>query len=425
MSNVAILTNFQVINPWYSLTGIVRDQARMLSRHGHKVYVFLSENYKHIDGDLPPGVIACPEVPFANLTDYRGNEQMSNEHWETAKRSKDMLLRRMAELKIDFAFTHDIVFIGWNKPYAMGLQGVGDSVPGVTWLHWIHSIPSGNRPWWDMKLYGNNHYLVYPNKTDRDNVIRRFKAADDHVLTIPHIKDLRVMFNFPESANKIIDKYPKLMQADIVQIYPASTDRLSAKRVALLMNFFSRFKAAGKSVFLFIANQWATHHKHHENISQYYMKGRSQNLIPHQDIIFSSSMEIEGYEFEIGVPSATLMSLMQLANLFIFPTDHETFGLVLPEAILASGALCVINKSLPMQLEVGGKAALSYHFGSYQQQFRVSPEYEERIVKDIIHELDTNTSLSTRTFMRQTYNFDALYHDFYAPTMTRLKEAKS
>jgi hypothetical protein len=249
------------------------------------------------------------------------------------------------------------------------------------------------------------------------------------------------MFNFSEATCKIIDEHPALMQADIVQVYPASSDRFEAKRVSEVIRIFGYIKSLGFSVCLMIANQWATTQKHYANIAEYKELGKKYGLEPEKNLIFTSTLEttqsVNHYhehkldmtmpvgktDYKVGVPSSILFQLMQLSNLFIFPTDHETFGLVLPEVSLASGALCVLNRSLQMQAEVSGGNTLFFDFGSFTNHHNRpdQDEYLKQIAMVIIGRMQENDGILTRTFMRKKYNYDSLYAKYYAPIMAELR----
>jgi len=422
MAKIAILTTFQEFNEWYSLTGIVSDQARMLTEYGNEVFLFVNEHFNDKKNQFTdPHVHVIPKIPFAHLIDYQSVKDLTTDHDAIADRTRNVLIETFKEYKIDTVFTHDLVFTGWNLPYALGIQRIQDQLPGVNWLHWVHSIPTRFSDWWDMAAYGPGHKIVYPNVTDSVRVAENYRTTTANIRVIPHIKDLRVMFDFAEETCEIIDHYPELMQADIVQIYPASSDRFDAKRVAEVIKIFGYIKSLGHSVCLFIANQWATTAKHYANIKEYYVLGAKHGLVPYKDLIFSST--IPGDKYKVGVPSKILTQLMMMSNLFVFPTREETFGLVLPEVSLASGALCVLNRSLQMQMEVSGYNTLFFDFGSYTNAHNndQGDEYFKAIALCILGRMQENDSLLTRSFMRKKYNYDSLYAKYYAPIMAETR----
>ena len=114
---------------------------------------------------------------------------------------------------------------------------------------------------------------------------------------------------------------------------------------------------------------------------------------------------------------------MMMSNLFIFPTREETFGLVLPEVALASGALCVLNTSLRMMAEVGGGNTLYFEFGSYTSDHicKDKDQYLKDLAKIILGRMQENDGILTRTFMRKKYNYDNLYAKYYAPIMAETR----
>lgn len=419
MSNVAILTNFQSFNPWYSLTGIARDQANMLSEYGNQVSLFVDERFQ--DEPFIPSAKFFPKIPAADLHDYQNNEPLSAEHEVVAAETADMLINSMTELAIDAAFTHDFIFTGWNKPYAYGIMQAAAKLPKITWLHWVHSVPSNPKDWWNLSLYPGMHRIIYPNKTDSLRVAECFRTPIEAIKVIPHIKDLRVMFDFDDDTKVLIDSFPGLMQSDVVQIYPASADRFPSKGVADVIKIIAGIKQLGHSVCLFIANQWATTAKHHADITEYNEIGRKYGLVPGKELIFSSG--IKDTKYKLGVPARNLYQLMMLSNLFVFPTTHETFGLVLPEVSLASGALCVLNKSLQMQQEISGFNTMYLNFGAFDNLWE--PENRDDILMQyaiiIMGRMQENDAVLTRSHMRKTYNYDNLYKKYYAPIMAEAR----
>lgn len=430
MGKIAILTNFMEMVPGYSLTGIVADQCLMFQRYGHEVHVYVNEQYNpkydeewgrrlRLDEENPVSIHRS--TPFSHLIDYTSIEDVSEEHIEIANKTEEMIRDDLADF--DFIITHDLIFTGWNVPYAIGIRKACPHLPKPRWLHWVHSIPSGNRNWWRIQDYGPHHKIIFPNKTDRRRVAEQFAGYDDNVRFIPHIKDLRTWADFGTDACDFIEDYPDVMQADVVQIYPASTDRLSAKGVKKVMRIFSTFKSLGLSVCLVIANQWATGKQRKEDVNSYIKTARAVGLIPNQEVIFTSEWrkpdpEGEGV-YAVGIPRRMLRELAMCANVFIFPTVEESFGLASPEILLTSGCMPVVNKSLTMQSEVYGGYGLYFDFGSHEHNF--APEnwnsYLLQVGKIIAGRMRDNEAIQAKTFMRQRYNMDAVYHRDYAPVM--------
>jgi hypothetical protein len=432
---VAILTCFQEFIPGYSLTGIVKDQVRMLTRHGHEVKLFVQTAYhakqhpapaedysveeaRKLGGQETGKLEIKPLVPFAHLKDYRNVGEVTPEHKETAKQTAEMLVRELAG--VDVISTHDWIFTGWNLPYWLGCVEASKDLPNARWLHWIHSVPSGDKDWWDIRPHRPRHKLVFPNATDRLVAAERYRGAIEDVRVIHHIKDLRSWFDFAPETCEVIDRVPGIMQADVVQILPASADRLSAKRVREVILIFSHLKRMGQSVCLLIANQWATARQHKESVEQYHQVAQRENLKVGEEVVFTSTLK---KEWEVGISQRMVRELFQCSNLFIFPTREESFGLVVPESALSGGMLQVLNKSLDQQVEVSGNHALYFDFGSYRRIHTI--ENEQQYLKDIaliiLGRMRENESLMEKTFARQRYNMDYLYMHEYAPVMAEAR----
>lgn len=415
LKKVAILTTFKEFIPGYSLTGIVWDQFQLLRRKGHEVAVFVAEDYHGKRN--PPEMRRMTNlidrlIPKAKLVDYKDRLSMSNEHCAVSNRMADMAVGFLSNF--DVVITHDLIFTGWNLPYAMGILKASGHMPKTRWLHWIHSIPSGFRDWWNLREYGNKHRLIYPNRTDLRRVAEQFRTEIEFCRAIPHPKDLRSWFDFDIMTCEFMDDFPGVMGADVVQIYPASTDRLEAKGVKDLILTFADIKRMGYSVCLVIANQHATGRQRGEDVS-YYTKIASRNGLNSSEVVFTSNWK-EG-SYKEGIPKRMVRELMQCGNLFLFPTNHETFGLALTEAVLAGGVLPILNKSLGMMAEITGLNADYIDFGAFNNSVNRESRFHEAVARAVIGRLTRNESVMTKTYIRQRYNWNNLYKKYYMPIM--------
>lgn len=477
--SICIFTTFQEFNPGYSLTGIVADQALMLLRHGHKVIVAVNEQYNpkfeddcgitKIKRDYPDKFVIEKCVKFLHLDDYQTRETLKQEHKQGAAEAALLMQQVIERHDVGIIYTHDFVYTGWNLPYAEAIKKASawffKSRREVYWFHWIHSVPSANKDWWNLADYHDNHFLVFPNRTSIQAVAENFKCSPGRVMTVPHIKDIRTWYDFSDETMRFIDKYPNIMQADIVQVYPASTDRLSAKQVDIVIRIFASFKTT-KVIrpFLVIANQWATGRQRKEDVKEYIKIGTDAGLVYGEDFVFTSEYsEIPddmlttikkastvgmlqhyasqaGFEqssrwyemgkledkiaevvqhfqpFALGISKKMLRELQLLGNLFIFPTIEESFGLVGPEAAF-SGCLNITNRSLIMQLEVMGHMAPAFDFGSHHMIHPPAKEddYLKAVSGAILHRLLINESVQTKNHCRIRYNMEAIYQKYYAP----------
>ena len=412
MARIAILTNFREFSPSYSLTGIVLDQVRMLSEHGHDVSVAVNENYH---GEPFDSILLRRIIPDYEQINYRSVADLTDEYRDIIVRTAAILIKELTD--IDYVFTHDFVFTGWNLLMGLACQLTSKQIPDLRWLHWVHSVPSGSRDWWNIHNFPQGHRLIYPNETNRLRVAEQFRGTIDHVRVIPHIRDLRTYFDFSFETCEFIKEHPAVMQADIVQVYPAATDRFIAKKPHVVIEIFARLKEMGHTVCLVLANQHADTVDRREDLQRYMDLGAEHGLVIGKDLIATSLWNPPKHEN--GISKQMTRELSQCANLFIYPTREESFGLVLPEASLSGGCLCVLNQSLSMMQEISGSNAISFPFGSFENKYDPPrlDEFYTGIANVISERMDQNESIKTRTFMRQKYNYDRLYKRYYAPIM--------
>jgi len=429
---VAILTNFMDFNPGYSLSGIVIDQAHMLAKNGHRVLIFVSEQYNdnyEVDSGLADLQVRFSQIEvlkktkFIHLTDYTKKAAMSDDHRIAAKEAGEIFADIFKQEKVEFVFTHDFVFTGWNLPFAEAIKYTHNSLVNakktkVKWFHWIHSVPSANRDWWQLEAYGQNHSLVFPNKTEIMRVAESYRTTANRVNVIPHIKDIRNWYDFGKESTELIDNFPAIMNAEIIQVYPCSTDRMSAKQLDLVFKIFAHMKLSGrKNVFLIIANQWATGRQRQEDVDAYIENAESIGLINTKDFLFTSKWP----GFEKGIGKRMLRELQLLSDVFIFPTREESFGLVGPEASF-SGCLPVINKSLTMMYEVMGNQCPAFEFGSFHTQAPAitNDDYLKAVAMAILGRIYADESVTTKSFCRRRYNMETLYSQYYLPLLTNI-----
>lgn len=401
---IAILTDYRNRNDAYSLTHVVDSQVRMLRRYGHDVMVFVSVGSSDIEGWQ---TVKC--IPVYEPVNYATMHDLSIEHRALARQTAQMLTKRLRG--VDVAFTHDWIFTPWKLPLATALWLCSKETRDTQFLHWIHSQPVHSYDWWNMGLYGDNHRIVWLNHSDQDLVADSFRTKLSRVEVIPNIRDLRILFNFTKSANEFIDEYPGLMNATFTQVYPATTDRFSDKGVRHLIHIFGQLKQRGFSVCLVIANGWTGRYPK-EDVTRYQRMAVRAGLDPDTECVFTS----EFAPFERFVPHTTFMNLLTCSSLFVFPSQAEADPLILAETILLSGALTVLNRSVPVMTEITGRATPSFDFGSVDKPCDPSKDYGSMADQIVAA---WNSGIQSRTQCRQNLNMDTIYRNYYMPVLSR------
>ena len=410
---IAIITSFTEFNVGYSLSGIVKSQIKMLQKYGNEVELFVTEQFKDPEFEVDfYGLKVHKIMPFYHMTDYQSLEEITPEHKEIAMKTHDVLMDVIKGF--DVVFEHDMLFQGWHLPFGLGIVSVAEKNPKIPFFHWVHSIPSGMKDFWDIRQYSVNNFIVYPNKSEFLQVAENYRSTIEQIQCIPHIVDIREFFDFCASSISFIDQHPAAMTADVVQIYPASTDKFSWKKIDVVIELFSEIKKQGFRVCLIIANQFATTTGTRESVQKFKNRGEELGLIPDEELIFTSQVD---KAFELGIDKVFIRELMMLSNLFIFPTMGESFGLIVPEISLSSGALLVCNRCLHQQIELTANTALYLDFGSHCMTHAMGNDTLKQYASIILSVMMNDRAVMTRTAMRKMYNMDNLYKHYYLPVM--------
>ena len=223
----------------------------------------------------------------------------------------------------------------------------------------------------------------------------------------------------PETCG-IIEEHPEIMAADVVQLLPASADRLWSKRVDVVISVFAALKRLGQSVCLVVANQWYNPRGARDSLKSYQNLAQDEGLEWGVEVVFTSEL---GEEYQAGISRRMIRELFLCSNLFAFPTHHESFGLVVPEACL-SGVLPVLNLSLPQQVELVSGQALWAGFGGWKLR-RDEDFTEADLAEKIVKQMSRDKALRSKTVCRQRYNWDAIYEKYYRPLIEAAEQRRA
>jgi|GEM_PF-1233505 len=391
---IAIITHFNRCPDSYSPGRAVKNQIKMLQHYGHEVVFFTQEG-----STLDIGCEMRPVVPK-----FKREKGIVDEDAKT--RMIDMLRSALTN-DFDIAITHDF-YIDDCITYREAIRECG--VP-IKWLHWARS--GVGRPI-DFRM--DNTKYVYMNYADVGGFARNIGVRDSDVRVIFNEKDPSLMFDWHPTTRMVSDKM-RLWEKDVIQTYPICTTRMDAKGLNSVIATFGALKRQGKNVALIVCN--SNGRRRVDEIEDKLKFAREVHGLDETDFVFTSLLSDDGYDTLTEVPNKVVAQLMQISNLFVFPTIAEVCSNVLLEASMAKNLL-VINEDLPCLFDfVDTNAVLKHPFTSLKSMHYAErdPQAFDRLAKIIIGQLESNKPDKQFRKVWSTHSFDAIYHKMLAPVL--------
>ena len=374
MNQLAILTTFMDLPRSYGLVPVVLNQLRCLVDHDVKPALFVQEGFeRHADAALiPEGVEIKPYVPFLHLFHYFPNTKKQTHDVPAkgkhrsccpfapttnfdrqVKSIEDMLEPELC--KYQTVITHDIVFQIAFLVHNQAIRNIAARHPEMRWIHWCHSGPDQKPQKLEyphtLRFTGmTNSVWICPNQSMRQQFAFMYDVPIKRVRTVYHIFDVQDFFDMHPFSRQLINKH-SLLDCDVLCVWPTRIDDVAGKgidKAVWLIGAMNKLCDA-KLVFL---NSWSNSPKARETI-QNLRKVASEWGLPEENLVFSSA---EGAAWELGVPRKVVQDLMQIANLYVMPSQSETFSYAMLEAAMCKNLL-VLNDNLDVMHELAADNA--------------------------------------------------------------------
>jgi glycosyltransferase involved in cell wall biosynthesis len=398
---IAIFAIMYEFNPQYSLSTVVRDRYEILTRQGHETEVWVQEDFR---GETW-GLNIKPIIPRFMFKDYQVGE-LEEEHKEVVLKIKDMIVSRLLA-GIEAVFMEDVMFQGWYYPHNVAVREAAISFPQVKFFNICHSIPAGKKSIWTTPP--PNVKLIALNETIKVHVAENYHTTLGQVRIIYNSMDFRTYQDRHPKAIELYERF-KLMEADIIQVYPYSTERYMDKGVDKLIKIFSGLKRLGNNIRLVLCTGW----HFPEKVIETRKLAEAADLTPEECIITS-----EAFTDEMGMPNDAVRQLMQISDIFIFPTRAECCPLILLEAMMA-GCYIYVNDMLPQLVEFAGAESMHSHLNSsifHGHHVDDEDRYYDMIAMLADAELRNNRVCQTKRRIRKLFNFEYLYQTQYRPVL--------
>jgi len=390
---IAILSHLNHAPDSYSIAKGIKSQVEMLMQYGHEVSLFVIEGSK-----LDYGCKMMPVVPGGSRKKWVVDEVMKNKFID--------VLRRELTDNYDICLIHDFL-IGDSVSYMAAVRECGVKIPFIVWAR------SGVKE--NLKMDTPNFRWVYMNYADSKIFADHIGVPLEKVRTVFNTKDPAKVFNWDDTTKMIVDK-TKLYDSDIVQVYPICTSRLTSKGVPSVIKVFGKLKELGNKVRLIICN--SNGKRRGAEIED--MLNLAENYgLTREEVIFTSLLATNEYPIYSEVPHKTVMNLMRLANLTVFPTTGEVSSHLLLEASLGK-TLLVVNDDLNSMYDFVDKSNVLYH--PFSSNFSVNFHKRDddsllELAKSINGQLKANKSDLTFRHVWRRHRTEWVYENQLAPVL--------
>jgi glycosyltransferase involved in cell wall biosynthesis len=372
---VALWGVFDALESAYSLAAVVVEQARMLARAGYDVGFFMQEDYEPAADPAMrallaeyPGIWISRELPHIwGLVDYDDpTVPVAPEFWGQVARLEAGLEDAILTRRPRWIFTHDITFQSWFLPHNVAMRQVAKRLPGLEWLHWMHSAPSEPRP--DAIHPHTARYVgmpgakwIYLNHLDVPRMAAMRGLPESEIFVVPNARDICDFLEMDKETKGFI-RSTGLLSAELVvatvgRICPGKQPEKAARIAAGLA-------AAGRRVKLLFINSYATNPEELELIEACKRAAEGDGL-PRSELLFTTEwVNAEGARpWAHYAPARVVRELLAVSDVFVLPSASEACSLSVMEAAL-SRCLCVLNDDFPPMRELLFEHAIYGRFSS-------------------------------------------------------------
>jgi glycosyltransferase involved in cell wall biosynthesis len=424
MRKIYILTNFSVYLKSFSPIIVVASQLRMLLDHGIEPILIATEGWNPPEDSVFNSVrtVLLPRVPVSNGA---GKDATFDADVEVLTKT---FLANADPNEEAIVITHDLIFLPDYVKHHIAAKAASVMLPNVKWVHWVHSATSPHQLIQEREMYGDtykqiltekfpNSMVAFPNAEDIPRVAKNFGYELDEVFEVPHCSD---PIEGMHPVVKRLYKECELWKPEILMVYPLRMDR--GKQPHMNAHFIAACKRAGvsaKLVFCDFQSTGGDKVAYREEIEAF---ARENNIA--RDVIFTSQFEKSA---EMELPHSAILDLFTLSNIFMLPSQSETYSLVAQEAMMR-GNLCLLNRDFAPMRQIYGQNALYYQFsgnvgidgfdGAINTTYNPTIEaYFDNMVNNVRAWLVRDRMLRAKTWVRTERSPEAVFENYFYPLL--------
>jgi glycosyltransferase involved in cell wall biosynthesis len=327
------------------IEGTMRLHAESLSRLGHEVTVLTGEGTASLDSYK---VVAVPELAPSFPLNLQVKKAVDHGQTDAYLNQFTSALLKILETHAagaDAILVHGALTTHHNLALTQALWLLSKTRKLIAWAHDFsptnqdHSIPLPDRmPWAMMRKANPQVTYVAPTQTRQGELCTVLGLKPEQVPIIPNPVAPESVLGIPATLARWLEER-KLYERDVVFYYPSRV--LMRKNLDLAIQMVHGIKSAGLSAALLAT---ATPDPYSPSSQQYlgYLTATIQQLGLQDDVHFMSQT--------LDWTEAMWSAGFRVADVLLFPSKYEAFGLPVAEAALAR--LPVWRLELPVVGEV-------------------------------------------------------------------------
>lgn len=340
---------------------IIQAHAREFIEAGFKVKLIVGKG-----GTVDPEAttVVIPEIasgggPLAKVLQALDHGEVPNNFDATVKRVEKKLSAALRG--VDICLMHNVMTMHFNMVLTAALAKLMKRSRSTRFIAWTHDLtfidpvyePHQHRRYpWSLLLQPQPGCDYCAISGQRQMEMKKlFRIPKNHIPIIPDGISIPEYLELTGKTKRLFYE-ERLSSIDLVAITPARI--LRRKNLGVGMEVIAALKKRGKSVRWLITGAPDAHNP--ESLKYYRMLQTLRRKLKIQDeVIFLSE------RFSERISHADLCALYRIADLLLFPSDREGFGLPVLEAGLAG--LVVAISDIPALREIAKRDAIYIHLG--------------------------------------------------------------
>ena len=384
---------------------IMQAHARELVEAGFKVKLIVGKGglvHEKTTTTVIPEIVSSGG-PLSKTLETLAHGEVPDNFENAVKRVEKKLSAALRGINI--CLIHNVMTMHFNMVLTAALAKIAKRSRSTRFIAWTHDLtftdpvyePHQHRRYpWSLLLQPQPGFDYCAISGQRQTEMQHiFRIPKNQIPVIPDGINVPEYLELTKKIKKLFYE-ERLSGIDLIAITPARI--LRRKNLGVGMEIVAALKKRGKSVRWLITGAPDSHNP--ESMKYYRMLLSLRRKLKIQDeVVFLSE------RFEERISHADLCALYRIADLLLFPSDREGFGLPVLEAGLAG--LIVVISDIPALREIAKRDAVYIHLG----------DSAAIVAKNIIAASNKRPELILRKKIIRKYAWEVVFEDNILPAL--------